>query len=259
MEAHMRTLKIVLVISAVVMLTGCIEIVHFVDRQDGQLQARYRVTFSKSVIDFLEQFGEQSDMESERPSQREIEKELQEGVQQLRTAMPEGINSEIATINTDTDFGVDVTVARDSDDQSGSADARAAARWVPRRSNGELVVPLFPADEEPPGAGGSGPGGSGGSDSGDSDSGGSAEQGSLSQQGGDAVLAGRKYRVLVSSSVVPESPEFLLRKQGRQSGESPRRLTAIRFQDVYLVEIPMSVWTSSNRAALVVRSKGGVE
>jgi hypothetical protein len=235
----MNMAKAALTLMAIAALTGCIEVVHFVDQSGGQLEARYRLTITKSVVEFMQQLGQagtggdqnsgnDKDSGDDGMSAEQLEQQISQSIEQIRSALPEGMESDIRSINTEYDFGVDMRVA------AGTADPERAARWVPTRSDGELSVPLFPSEEEassstPSGSEGRGPSGQ-----------------------ADAAMAGRKYRLLLTDEVVPENPEFLLRTP-EQTISQP--VSSFTVGDVYLVEIPMSLWMEQNRVQLIVRSQ----
>ena len=121
-------------------------------------------------------------------------------------------------------------------------------------------MPLFPSEEGTPGA--AGPGGSNGPSSSDGDAdpgssdGGFTGPGGASASGGpmqqaEAAMAGRKYRMVLGESVVPENPVFRFQSSNR---DSAREVEALEFNGIYVVEIPMSIWTQATAPRLLVAS-----
>lgn len=117
----MPWMRATIVVAVVLLLTGCLEIVHSVSDEKGELQSRYRITVSKSIFQLAESFGGQ---ESSVP-EAEMNQELGLDAEQIRKELPAGLDARVEEINAKYDVGLDVTVA------SGDGRGYRAGRCLP--------------------------------------------------------------------------------------------------------------------------------
>lgn len=211
----MRWIYTTLLLGLVLLLTGCLDIVHSVSETEGELESRYRITVSKSIFQLAESFGG----EGSSVPDAEMNQELGLEAEEIQRELPPGLDSRVEEINTEYDVGLDVTVA------PGDEESEESVIWLPRRQGEELSIPLFPSQEE-------------------------VSEGTENSQEADAFLGGRKYRLIISKSICPEEPTFLLQIANE---ERPEVVEVIELAEVYLIELPLVAWLEAPGARVVVR------
>jgi hypothetical protein len=214
-----RIIYIAAIAVLVSMLTGCIDVLHYIGRDgDGRPMAVVKLTFEKAIFEWAAQMGGE-DMPT---TDEEFAEEFDISEEEVTAELPEGMDINYSTVNTPMDFGFQLDITR----QPGTPED-AELPWLPSRAaDGTLTIPLPEQDSE--------------------EAGGEQEQ---------AFLSSAKYRLIIARDICPENPVFSLEGLPQDKTMEP---DVLALPEVYVVEFPLMLWLgSSGTRSVVAEASGG--
>jgi hypothetical protein len=208
-----KLVRAFIVLMAVFMLTGCIDVLHYIGRNgDGEPMAVVKLTLEKAIFQWAASMGG-SDMPT---TNEEFEQEFDLSEEEVTEELPDGLEVVYSTVNSSTDFGFQLELTRRA-----GADDGEALPWLPQvAEDGSLRISLPEQDAE-----------------------------GATESEGEAFLASAKYRLIAAKSLCPENPRFAVLGSGE---ELDARLDVLELPEVYLVEFPLMLWLSSSEKLEVV-------
>lgn len=200
---------ILILIIAVIFLSGCIDTLHYVGKDGKKVNVSFRVTLQKMIFEL---FGEMSGEEVDDDYFREnfgIEKD------DFKSELPEGIDVKLEEINTELDYGFEAKLTVTEDVIKKLLKENIDIPFVPIRKGKGLRI-LIPCP--------------------DYDSAEAEEDEAVA-----AFLASAKYRLVISKSFIPKIENIFIKSKNETL--TP---TLMDFHEVYMVEFPMVLWFLSD-------------
>ncbi len=207
----MKSIRIVAVVAALVVLSGCVDVIQYVSGAGSDIDVYLRLTLQKSAFDLGNAFSDEpQDMEEMFESEFELDEDT------VTEELPPGISAEFAQVNDEFEYGFELSYTADREallalDESGDG------FFVPRIRNFGLSIPLGPTD--------------GGNESGEGD------------EFAAAFLGGAKYRLFISKMLVSRVSQAYLVTPGDRV-----EVAVLELPDVWMVQFPVSLWLTSSEA-----------
>lgn len=198
--------------AALLVLTGCVDVVQYISGTGSTIDVYLRLTLNKGAFEMANSMSDEPE-DLEQMFEEDFDLEEQEVLGQL----PPGVDASFETVNDEFEYGFVLSYSADRGtlaDLGGEAGA-----FVPQVGARGMTIPLAEGGE-----------------------GGQAE-GGQGDQFAAAFLGGSKYRVFVSRRLVSRiSSAHLVTDQGSTE------VSVIELPDVWMVQFPVALWLMSPSA-----------
>ena len=165
-----RFLATLVLLVAVVLLSGCIDLVQYISGSASEVDVYFRLTMQKSIFEMASAFGEEpQDLDA-------MFEEFDLNEEDVVAELPQGVVANFESINSDSEFGFELRYSASRAALDSLQDGEAA--FVPRVSPWGILIPLAEGN-------------------------GSAE----SDEFADAFLGSAKYRLMISKRLVSRVSE----------------------------------------------------
>ncbi|TVQ18193.1 MAG: hypothetical protein EA382_17985 [Spirochaetaceae bacterium] len=199
-----RRVRTAVTIAAVaVVVSGCVDVVQYISGSGSTIDVYLRFALQKSAFEMANAFSDQP----QNLDQMFAEEFNLERAQVLAT-LPEGIAADYRALNTEFEYGFELSYSADRDVL---ARVDGAGAFVPRIGPSGMSIPLAES--------------SGGGDGGEGD------------QFAAAFLGGAKYRVFVSRRLVSRVSSARL-----VTAQQAIDVSVVELPDVWMIEFPVSLW-----------------
>ena len=207
-QSMRRRLRVAALIAAVgIVLTGCVDVVQYISGTGSSIDVYLRFALQKSAFEMANSFADDpQDLDEMFAEDFELERA------EVLAELPPGVTADYQQLNSDFEYGFELSYSADRALLSGLGDDGAA--FVPRVGTRGMSIPL---------AEGGGNAGGGGGGQGDEFAG--------------AFLGGAKYRVLISRRLVSRVSSATLVSAGESTA-----VTVTELPDVWMIEFPVSLW-----------------
>jgi len=196
---------LIVVLVSLVLLTGCVDVLHYIGEENNKLLVNIRWTLQKSVIELF------AEMSGETITDDYYEKEFGLSEEEIVEEFPPRVEIKYEQINNQLDFGYDIFLSINKYLLKSIGENYKEAYFLPIKTEKGMRIILPPPMEA------------------------EAETEDIEMMA--AFLASTKYRLIMSKTILPKIEDVFIKADEEAYAPSIKDLP-----EVYIIEFPLVLW-----------------